>query len=208
MGNTIELTINHRKLIIETAESPVEQIRGLSGRLKMNSDEGMLFVFPDSRLRLFHMYNMNFPLDIVWISESGRIIDTVENAQVPRPGLERKDAPSFASPMPCKYVLELLGGTVTNLNIRAGDVIWGLPKGEIMALIIAKSDQKSSSMDQLTEWLSKQEEEGEIDLDDWSEGDPRLKGVREEDIIHIQGNIDYDPANAFWIQQSRKRKNE
>lgn len=52
-------------------------------------------------------------------------------------------------------------------------------------------------LDKLDGWLKKQKE------DDWSDGDPRAKASK---VIEIDGNIDYDPENAFWLASMRQRE--
>ena len=64
----------------------------------------------------------------------------------------------------------------------------------------------SENIKNLLEWFDDLEKQGlkpvqrQINLSDWSDGDPRAKANR---IIEVEGNIDYDPENDFWIQYAR-----
>jgi uncharacterized membrane protein (UPF0127 family) len=69
------------RLSVEVADTPAERGRGLSGREMLPENSGMLFVFDTPGRYGFWMYGMKFPLDIIWIDESLRVVYFVENAQ-------------------------------------------------------------------------------------------------------------------------------
>ena len=61
----------------------------------------------------------------------------------------------------------------------------------------------SKILQSLEKWLKKQAED-KSSLDDRSQGDPkaRTKGR----IIEVEGNIDYDLENGFWLARLRQRQ--
>jgi len=59
---------------VELANTNASREIGLSYRTSMNQDEGMLFVFDKIGKYGFWMKDMNFPLDILWLDEEGRVI--------------------------------------------------------------------------------------------------------------------------------------
>ena len=61
------------KFNIEFAETDYETQTGLMYRKGMDSNQGMLFIFPDERVHSFYMKNTEFPLDIIYIKEDLRI---------------------------------------------------------------------------------------------------------------------------------------
>lgn len=110
-----QIKVGDIKYSVEIAETAASQVRGLSGRESLPNKGGMLFVFESPEPRMFWMYKMKFPIDIIWIKE-GRVIGFEKNAPVPT-GLVPA---SFNSPMPADMVLEVAAGTVESDKISIG----------------------------------------------------------------------------------------
>ena len=104
------------KLNIEFAETDYETQTGLMYRKGMDSNQGMLFIFPDERVHSFYMKNTEFPLDIIYIKEDLRIASFQENAQP-------LNESGLTSQVPVKYVLEINGGLAQELGLSIGDSI-------------------------------------------------------------------------------------
>lgn len=104
------------KLNIEFAETDYETQTGLMYRKGMESNQGMLFIFPDQRMHSFYMKNTEFPLDIIYIKENLRIASFQENAQP-------LNESGLTSQVPIKYVLEINGGLAQELGLSIGDSI-------------------------------------------------------------------------------------
>jgi len=104
------------KFNIEFAETDYETQTGLMYRKGMDSNQGMLFIFPDERVHSFYMKNTEFPLDIIYIKEDLRIASFQENAQP-------LNESGLTSQMPIKYVLEINGGLAQELGLSIGDSI-------------------------------------------------------------------------------------
>jgi len=112
-----QLRINNQVFLIEIADTPKSRSQGLSDRESIASDESMLFVFPEPGLYGFWMKDMNFPIDIVWLSEDFRITH-----------IEREVSPesfpkSFISNDVSQYVLEFDTGVSDTLGLQEGDII-------------------------------------------------------------------------------------
>jgi uncharacterized membrane protein (UPF0127 family) len=89
--------------------------KGLSGRAELGRDEGMLFVFEKSGYYGFWMKDMNFSIDIVWISEDKEVVDISED-------LAPETYPDISYPREeVKYVLELPAGYIESHNVSLGD---------------------------------------------------------------------------------------
>ena len=112
-----ELTIlsnsERHRFKIEVADEPLERQRGLMHRKKMSEDRGMLFVFDNEGRRSFWMQNTPLPLDLLFISSSGRI-KAIEQG-------EPFSTASIAPDVPARFVLELNAGTAQKLGIKIGD---------------------------------------------------------------------------------------
>lgn len=64
----------------ELAATPQEQTRGLMFRTEMGADEGMLFDYGDDpKIMSFWMKNTVLPLDIVFISPEGLVVNVAAN---------------------------------------------------------------------------------------------------------------------------------
>ncbi len=112
------LSINNHTILLDIADTPALQRQGLSDRESLADNTGMLFVFPEKSIQNFWMYNMHFPLDVVWISDQ-TVVGLQKN--IPLPTTE--DIPRFSSPIPVNYVLELNAGFIKKHGISVGDMV-------------------------------------------------------------------------------------
>ena len=105
-----------QKLNIEIADDDYQTETGLMYRKSMKDDQGMLFIFPDSKYRYFYMRNTEIPLDIIFIGENKSIVSIQKNAKP-------FDETSLPSEGPAKYVLEINAGLSTQWDLQKGDKI-------------------------------------------------------------------------------------
>ena len=118
--NQNTLSINGIEIKVEIADDPNEQSQGLSGRESLATDSGMLFIFTQPIMPGFWMKDMKFSLDLIWIDESGKIIEITKNVS-PNTYPE-----TFLPPSPIKYVLEVNAGWAYENKIRVGHKVSGL----------------------------------------------------------------------------------
>jgi uncharacterized membrane protein (UPF0127 family) len=102
---------------VEVVDTKVSRSLGLSGRPPLKEGEGMLFVFADPGKYGFWMKGMNFPLDIIWISENGIVVHTEKNI-TPDSYPE-----TFINTIDATYVLEIQGGMSHSYGIHMGSKI-------------------------------------------------------------------------------------
>lgn len=105
-----------QKLNIEIADDDYQTETGLMYRKSMEDNQGMLFIFPDSKYRYFYMRNTEIPLDIIYIDKNLSIVSIQKNAKP-------FDETSLPSEGPAKYVLEINGGLSTSWDLQKGDKI-------------------------------------------------------------------------------------
>jgi uncharacterized membrane protein (UPF0127 family) len=105
-----------KTLDIEIADNDYETQTGLMYRTKLETNHGMLFIFPDEDFRSFYMKNTKIPLDIIYIDEAKSIVSIQKNA---KPFAET----SLPSDAPAKYVLEVNGGLSDEWQLKVGDRI-------------------------------------------------------------------------------------
>jgi uncharacterized membrane protein (UPF0127 family) len=99
---------------VELATTPAQMAQGLMYRRALAPDAGMLFDYGTTQPVSFWMRNTYIPLDMIFISDTGRVAAIHERA-VP---LSEQPIPS---PVPVRAVLEVNGGTAARLGIKPGD---------------------------------------------------------------------------------------
>ncbi|NPA43320.1 MAG: DUF192 domain-containing protein [Chlorobi bacterium] len=97
----------------QTAADAYSRQTGLMYRKKLDSDRGMLFIFPAPQRAYFHMKNTLIPLDVIFIGPDSTILWIKENA---RP----LDETPFGPEAPVQFVLEFKGGTAAAKGIKEG----------------------------------------------------------------------------------------
>jgi len=115
------LEIGEQKIKTEIVATPELQERGLSGRKKIEENEGMLFAFKNPGIYHFWMKDMNFPIDIIWLDENFKVVFLKENA------LPESFPETFSSRENAKYVLEVASGFSEKNNLKEGDTFKILP---------------------------------------------------------------------------------
>ena len=115
------LSIGSTTWSVEVASTAVEQACGLSGRSGLGDQEGMLFPFSKPSVQNFWMKDMNFPIDMIWIS-GDTVVGSVERAS-PQPGVPLWKLTIYSSPDGTDKVLEVNSGTIAKYGIRVGDRI-------------------------------------------------------------------------------------
>lgn len=110
------IQINNTKINIEVVDSGPKREKGLSGREKLQENQGMLFIFQDIGYHSFWMKEMNFSLDFIWI-RNNKIVEITENVkpedyQPPKTLISKTEVDS---------VLEVNSGFCKKNNIKIGD---------------------------------------------------------------------------------------
>lgn len=104
------------KFNIELAETPEKKRTGLMFRTEMAENAGMLFDFGKTAPVTMWMKNTFISLDMIFISENGKILGIAKRT-IP------KSEKLIFSPAPARGVLEINGGTADKLGIKNGDII-------------------------------------------------------------------------------------
>ncbi|MBN1271237.1 MAG: DUF192 domain-containing protein [Candidatus Aminicenantes bacterium] len=98
----------------ECAVTEAERALGLMYREKIESDQGMLFIFSREGIYSFWMKNMVIPLDILWLDKNKRIVHIAENV----PPCRKVPCPSYGPSIPAMYVLELKAGSAKEHGLK------------------------------------------------------------------------------------------
>lgn len=112
------VTINNHTFTVEVAKSSAEKEKGLSGRSSLPSNHGMYFPFDSADYYSFWMKDMQFPIDIIYISH-GKVVTIFANV---KPAVN--PSTTVVKPkQPADAVLELHAGSAKTYSIKEGDSI-------------------------------------------------------------------------------------
>ena len=102
---------------VTVVSTPEERAKGLGGREGLAQDEGMLFVFDSDAKYQFWMKDMRFPIDILWLSDKGEVVDIRES-------VSPSTYPAvFAPNSPARYVLELPANFAKVNGVSIGEIV-------------------------------------------------------------------------------------
>lgn len=111
---------------LELAATAKARSRGLMFRTKLPEAGGMLFVWPEEKMRSFWMKNTPLSLDILYFSEPKKLISSYEYTTP----FSMRGLPSVK---PARYVVELNAGQAQAKNLRQGTVL-KLPEALVATL--------------------------------------------------------------------------
>ncbi len=107
--------VNNERLNVVLANTPSQRSKGLSGRESLPKDQGMLFAFEEASEYCFWMQDMKFPLDIVWLDSSKKVIHIEESVS------PQSYPDTYCPDNKAQYVLEVNAGQAKMLGIQEGD---------------------------------------------------------------------------------------
>jgi uncharacterized protein len=95
-------------IVLEIANDYSSKIKGFMFRQTMSDNQGMLFKYDHLGYWSIWMKNMNFPIDIIWLSQDKKVIDWIDNAPIcPKDALT---CPLYRPRYPALEVIELKAG--------------------------------------------------------------------------------------------------
>ena len=113
----VPIIIGSTSAYASIADSLPELIKGLSDTPSLPDTVVKLFAFGSTGKHSIWMKDMNYPIDIIWLDESGKIVHIVENVS---PDTYPE---SFAPPTPALYVIETNAGFVASSSLSMGDEV-------------------------------------------------------------------------------------
>jgi uncharacterized membrane protein (UPF0127 family) len=113
------LDVDDHAVSAEIAADEETRMRGLMYRDAMGEDDGMLFVYPDERVRSFWMKDTRIPLSIAFADKHGTIVWIAD--------MKPFDTRSTSSMVPATYALEMNQGWFARNGVERGDSIGNLP---------------------------------------------------------------------------------
>lgn len=110
--------IRGRKMRLYLADTMLRKTIGLMYWNGLKENEGMLFTFRNDARHAFWMMNMRFPIDMVWLDSSMRIVHIVGSA---KPCRSIFNCRSYAPTRDSRHVLELRAGFAKGRGMRIGE---------------------------------------------------------------------------------------
>lgn len=114
-GN-FELCIESHAFSVKIADTHEKRKKGLMHVNRLQSHEGMLFVFPTQEKHAFWMKNTAVSLDIIWINDQHKIVHIHHQAE---PYDETPIYPDISS----RFVLEISGGLSQQYGFKKGQTV-------------------------------------------------------------------------------------
>jgi len=106
---------------LKLAVSAAERAQGLGGIKSMPDFDGMLFVYDEPTQVDFWMYNMYFPLDIIYLDEDKQVLEIHEQQL---PCVSAEECPSILSgSTDVQFVVEVPAGQAAKYQSVAGSVL-------------------------------------------------------------------------------------
>jgi uncharacterized protein len=116
---TETLTIGEQSVRAEIAATHEDRQMGLMHRDSLGTDAGMLFIYPDVKVRGFWMKDTRIPLSIAFADADGVIVRIAD--------MKPFDESRTSSLYPAKYALEMEKGWFEAKGIEKGAKIAGIP---------------------------------------------------------------------------------
>jgi uncharacterized membrane protein (UPF0127 family) len=110
--------INGHVFSLYLATTPKDQEVGLAKFSRIDNNQGMLFIFKQPDYYSFWMKDMQFPIDIIFISNNN-IVDIFQNVPVVKNG----NLPVYTTTTKADKVLEINAGLSKKYDINVGDKI-------------------------------------------------------------------------------------
>jgi uncharacterized membrane protein (UPF0127 family) len=111
-------TIGGISFDLEVAADDESLANGLSNRIQLAQESGMLFVFPDEDIWTFWMKDVLFPVDVMFIDRNGTIID-IQTMQA-QPGMPEDQLTRYPSAAPALFALEINAGLADQFGFQVG----------------------------------------------------------------------------------------
>lgn len=109
------------KFRAELVTAQADLLRGLKYRDSLAQDAAMLFAYGKPGFYRYWMFEVKFPIDIIWLDQNRRIVQVVHKAP-PCPGPD-VSCPLYGGDFESLFVVEFNAGTAMKHNLKPGMVI-------------------------------------------------------------------------------------
>lgn len=117
----VVVRIDRAQLQATVAASAAARTKGLSGTESLGENRGLLFVSGQREIPVIYMHGMNYPIDIIWISQ-GTVSEVTPDVQ-PQPGVPEDQLTKYHPAGPADQVLETPAGWAAKQSVQPGDPV-------------------------------------------------------------------------------------
>ncbi len=117
------IKVDEVPLEVQIADTEPRRVRGLMFQDQLPYDQGMFFVFDEPGLYSLWMLNMQFPLDMMWFDENGKIVHIERDVPPCKAALEIATCQSVVPEKEAVYVLEVTAGFIEQNNITKDSIL-------------------------------------------------------------------------------------
>jgi len=117
------IKIDEIPIEVQIADSEPRRVRGLMFQDQLPYDQGMIFVFDQPGFYSIWMLNMQFPLDMIWFDEDGKIVHIEKDVPPCKSALEITTCQSIVPDNEALYVLEVTSGFIDLHNISNDSIL-------------------------------------------------------------------------------------
>ena len=113
------ISVDDNLIQVQIADNEPRRMRGLMFQETLPMDQGMLFVFDEPGTRGMWMLNMQFPLDIIWFDENGKVVSIQYDVPPCKTALEVMSCNTEGVTADnAQYVLEMTSGAIVQYGIN------------------------------------------------------------------------------------------
>lgn len=112
-----QVYVGDQVLTARIADTPAARERGLSGTDTLANNQAMLFIFDTTGKWPIWMKDMQYDIDVVWLSDNKHVVDLLPNLS---PDTYPK---TFTPKQDARYVLELPAGYANQHGITFGTIV-------------------------------------------------------------------------------------
>jgi uncharacterized membrane protein (UPF0127 family) len=116
-----EIKLSGQNLKVLVAKDSYHLLKGLSGRKDLGEYDGMLFVFDQMGEHPMVMRDMEFKIDIVWMS-NGAVVDIAPDVELD-PVTSEANLRRYYPRVEANAVLELPAGWMVENGLKIGDMV-------------------------------------------------------------------------------------
>lgn len=107
---------------VESMASKQDMMRGMMFRTSLAPDRGMLFTHGSPGNYTYWMFQVQIPLDILWLDDRRRVVEISANTP-PCPNGPASNCPAYGGKQTALYVVELGAGVAAKHGVKLGDTL-------------------------------------------------------------------------------------